>query len=121
VAAIVLYWHIGPLIYLADANDVMVFSCFFAGAIACLTMSATYHTLCNHSESVAKFGNKLDYMGIVFLIWGSFIPSIYYGFSAEPHLRRTYWTMVGNLNFGHDQSRPLTCLRRSPRSVRVPP
>ena len=116
-AAIVLYWQVGPLIYLANANDVMVFSCFFAGAIACLTMSATYHTLSNHSESVAKFGNRLDYMGIVFLIWGSFVPSIYYGFSAEPHLRRTYWTMVCNPWLGHRQCSPLIRIYRSPRSV----
>jgi len=116
-AAIVLYWQVGPLIYLADANDVMVFSCFFAGAIACLTMSATYHTLSNHSQSVAKFGNRLDYMGIVFLIWGSFVPSIYYGFSAEPNMRRAYWTMVCNPWPCHRQCSPLIRIYRSPRSV----
>lgn len=117
VAAIVLYRQVGPQLYLVDANDVMVFSCFFAGTIACLTMSATYHTLSNHSESVAKFGNRLDYMGIVFLIWGSFIPSIYYGFSAEPNLRRTYWTMVCNLRPGHRLCSSLIRIYRSPRSV----
>lgn len=33
-------------------------------------------------------------MGIVILIWGSFIPSVYYGFNPEPSLIRLYWTMV---------------------------
>lgn len=92
--ATVLYCVIRPRFSMANSEDVMIFTCFFLGAIACLCMSATYHTISNHSESVAKFGNRLDYMGIVFLIWGSFIPSIYYGFSAEPGLTRTYWTMV---------------------------
>lgn len=81
---------------MATQKDVVVFSCFFLGAMGCLGMSATYHTLTNHSESVARFGNRLDYIGIVILIWGSFIPSIYYGFSAEPGLVRLYWTMVSD-------------------------
>ena len=93
-AAVVLYYVARPRFEMANTEDVMVFSCFFIGAIACLGMSATYHTISNHSESVARFGNRLDYVGIVFLIWGSFVPSIYYGFSAEPRLMRTYWTMV---------------------------
>jgi adiponectin receptor len=57
-------------------------------------MSATYHTISNHSSAVAKFGNRLDYIGIVLLIWGSFVPCIYYGFSSEPQLVRLYWTMI---------------------------
>lgn len=79
----------------ATSQDVLVFSCFFAGAFACLGMSATFHTISNHSAAVQKFGNRLDYIGIIFLIWGSFIPSIYYGFAADPKLIQVYWSMVG--------------------------
>lgn len=78
----------------ADWHDVYVFACFFLGAVGCLGMSATYHTISNHSRSVAVFGNQLDYLGIVSLIWGSFIPSIYYGFTCQPKLITTYWAMV---------------------------
>ncbi len=80
----------------ASRQDVYVFGCFFLGAVVCLGMSATYHATCNHSHEVATFGNKLDYLGIVFLICGSFIPSIYYGFTCRPDLIKTYWTMVRN-------------------------
>lgn len=69
----VLYSAIKPRFEQATNEDVVVFSCYFLGAIACLGMSATYHTIANHSEHVAKFGNRLDYIGIVFLIWGSFV------------------------------------------------
>ena len=105
-AATVLYTTVRPRFKMATPEDVMVFSCFFLGAMACLGMSATYHTISNHSESVAKFGNRLDYIGIVVLIWGSFISSIYYGFSAEPGLIRLYWTMV---SYYHHQTRNHLC------------
>jgi predicted membrane channel-forming protein YqfA (hemolysin III family) len=36
----------------------------------------------------------MDYIGIVFLIVGSFIPSIFYGFYCHPILQILYITMV---------------------------
>ena len=93
-AAISMYSVIRPRYDIATKEDMMVFSCFFLGAVSCLGMSATYHTLLNHSDAVARFGQRLDHIGIVVLIWGSFVPSIYYGFSAEPGLVRLYWSMA---------------------------
>ena len=81
--------------YVSASNaDVLAFTSFFLGAALCLGMSATYHTMSNHSPSVNAIGNKLDYVGIVFLITGSFVPSVYYGFYCEPGLQNMYWTMV---------------------------
>lgn len=94
IGGFVLWSTIATRYKTATSEDVYVFSCFFLGAVTCLGMSATYHTISNHSEVVSRFGNKLDYLGIVFLIWGSFIPSIYYGFSCSPEWISTYWTMV---------------------------
>ncbi|KAM3075690.1 hypothetical protein ACMFMG_007821 [Clarireedia jacksonii] len=81
-----LYTSIKPRYDTAEKSDVLAFSCFFAGAALCLGMSGTYHTISNHSPVVAKFGNKLDYLGIVFLTTGSIIPCLYYGFYCHPHL-----------------------------------
>jgi adiponectin receptor len=78
----------------ASAADVTAFACFFAGAAVCLGMSATYHALANHSAEVAKWGNKLDYTGIVFLIVGSYVPALYYGFFCYPALLRVYLSAV---------------------------
>jgi adiponectin receptor len=75
-------------------QDRTVFTIFFTSAIACLAMSCIYHTITCHSEAVGKFGNKLDYLGIVFLTAGSFVPSIYYGFYCHKELRYSYWTMI---------------------------
>lgn len=95
VASIALYFFLAPRhATTASKTDVRVFACFFAGAVTCLGMSAAFHLFSNHSRAVQQLGNKLDYLGIVFLIWGSFIPSIYYGFGCHPALITRYWTMV---------------------------
>src|SRR5947207_2488627 len=54
----VLYSVLEPRYETATRDDVMVFSCFFLGAAACLGLSATFHTISNHSRAVASFGNK---------------------------------------------------------------
>jgi adiponectin receptor len=81
ICSVYLHALIKPRYDRATTEDVMVFGCFFAGAIACLGMSA-------------KIGNQLDYVGIVCLIWGSFIPSIFYGFARESGYIAVYWSMV---------------------------
>jgi len=96
----ILYSVISPRYESATSSDLIALGCFFAGAALCLGMSATYHAIHNHSPIVAKFGNKLDYVGIVFLITGSFIPTIFYGFYCHPHLRETYWFMICSLGLG---------------------
>jgi adiponectin receptor len=98
---VILYTTIKPRYDTAAPSDVWAFACFFAGAALCLGMSGTYHTVSNHSPIINKMGNKLDYVGIVFLITGSFIPSIFYGFYCHPHLQEFYWTMVCSLTILH--------------------
>ncbi|PVH98703.1 HlyIII-domain-containing protein [Periconia macrospinosa] len=95
-----IYTTLAPRYTSATREDVVVFSAFFLGAFACLGMSATYHTISNHSHAVAIWGNKLDYLGIIFLIWGSFIPVLYYAFQRDPHLMKTYAAMITTLAAG---------------------
>ena len=81
---------VAPRYASASPRDLLVFGCFFAGAVACLGMSATFHTLMNHSPDIAKWGNKLDYSGIVCLIVGSYVPALYYGLFCLPELMTVY-------------------------------
>lgn len=119
-AGSVFLWHsLLPRYEEASTTDVKVFACFFLGAVICLGMSATFHTISNHSEAVSRFGNKLDYLGIVFLIWGSFIPAIYYGFSCDPTWINTYWTMVSSTDVIHGRTQLIK--HRLPPSVQEQP
>lgn len=63
----------------------------------CLGLSATFHTIMNHSAEVAKWGNKLDYSGIVFLIVGSYVPALYYALFCLPNLLTVYMYGVSEL------------------------
>jgi adiponectin receptor len=89
-----LYSVVAPRYASASRSDVVAFACFFAGSVACLGMSATYHAISNHSPEVSKWGNKLDYSGIVFMIAGSFVPVLYYGFFCFHDLMVVYLCMV---------------------------
>ncbi|VDN55882.1 unnamed protein product [Dracunculus medinensis] len=78
-------------------QEKFVFSFFFMGAIACLGMSFSFHTLQCHSAEVGRLFSKLDYTGITLLIVGSFIPWIYYGFHCRPQPMIIYLTMINVL------------------------
>ncbi|KAI8624633.1 hemolysin-III channel protein Izh2 [Xylariaceae sp. FL1651] len=95
-----LYAEIAPRYPGAGPGDELVFACFLGGAALCLGMSATYHALSNHSEAVAKWGNKLDYSGIVCLIVGSYVPALYYGLFCRPVLMSMYLYGICLLGIG---------------------
>lgn len=100
----------------ASAADTLVFACFFAGAASCLGMSAAFHALSNHSDAVARWGNKLDYSGIVFLIVGSYVPALYYGFFCVP-TRMTvslYTVRCRRRRLASRRCRVLTATRKNP-------
>lgn len=94
ILCIPFYQALKPRYATSSTADVLAFGSFFLGAVFCLGMSATYHLISNHSPAVNRLGNQLDYAGIVALIIGSFVPSVYYGFYCCPRLKMLYWTMV---------------------------
>ncbi|KAK6595303.1 hemolysin-iii channel protein [Botrytis cinerea] len=78
----------------ATMADRVVFALFFAGVAGCFALSFLYHTLNNHSHKIASFWIELDYLGIVALMWGSTVATIYHGFTCDVKLQRIYWSMI---------------------------
>ncbi|KAJ8296868.1 ADIPOR-like receptor SPBC12C2.09c [Rhodotorula toruloides] len=67
----------------------------FAAFLACATgFSAFFHTFVAHSKEVAQRWNRLDYVGIVVLISGTFVPMVHYGFACDSHLRNLYIGLI---------------------------
>jgi adiponectin receptor len=78
--------------------DRLVFATNLFALTTCLSLSTLYHTLMNHSHSVSSLWLRIDYVGILTLILGSFFSGIYVGFLCDPFLRNTYWSMIGILS-----------------------
>ena len=78
----------------ATALDRFVFAANLGCAVITMTLSSLYHTLMCHSESVSKLWLRIDYIGILILILGSFFSGIYVGFYCESELRNNYWSMI---------------------------
>ncbi|GFR07944.1 adiponectin receptor protein [Trichonephila clavata] len=75
-------------------REKVVFAIFFAGVITCLGMSFVFHTVYCRSEKISKLFSKLDYCGIAFLIIGSFVPWLYYGFYCSFQPKLIYMVLV---------------------------
>lgn len=76
------------------AADFVAFSIFLLTAVTCLSLSATYHTLMNHSQHVERLCLRLDMLGVVVFILGDLVLGIYTVFWCEPLPRNIYWSMV---------------------------
>lgn len=77
-----------------ELGDIVVFLIFFLSVAICFLLSATFHIISNHGETVSILSNNLDYLGIAILIWGSTIPSVYYGFYYDTKLQKLYWLLI---------------------------
>lgn len=75
-------------------TDFIAFSIFILTAVACLSLSATYHTLLNHSHHVERLCLRLDMLGVVIFILGDLVLGIYIIFWCETRPRNIYWFMV---------------------------
>ncbi|KAJ0413350.1 hemolysin-III related-domain-containing protein [Aspergillus carlsbadensis] len=100
--SVTIYSHLIPAVLFlfseysrVTAADFVAFSIFILAGVICLSLSATYHTLMNHSQYVEHLYLRLDMLGIVILILGDLILGIYMVFWCEPLPRKIYWSMVG--------------------------
>ena len=82
----------------ASPLDRFVFAANIAAATITTSLSTIYHTLMCHSQEVSNLWLRIDYVGILTLILGSFFSGIYVGFYCESIPRSIYWTMITTLS-----------------------
>ncbi|KAI0883072.1 hemolysin-III channel protein-like protein Izh2 [Annulohypoxylon maeteangense] len=85
--------EVPPRYKIATTADIMVCSVYFLGVGICFTFSTLFHTFMCHSEAVYEFGVKLDYQGILLLMWGANVPLIYYSLPCDSNGQMAYWTL----------------------------
>mmetsp|Transcript_14528 Transcript_14528/g.36878 ORF Transcript_14528/g.36878 Transcript_14528/m.36878 type:complete len:466 (+) Transcript_14528:3681-5078(+) len=74
----------------ASALDIAAEAGFLFGALACLVLSATFHLFCDASLGVRRFCLKLDFAGVLCLVWGSWLPLLQFGLAC----RHYSWRMA---------------------------
>ncbi|KAK7976073.1 Di-copper centre-containing protein [Apiospora arundinis] len=77
-----------------EAIDLIVVCTYCIGVAVCFLFSVTFHVNWNNSKELTALCNKLDYLGILVLMWGAGIPTIYYGFFCNQGLRWLYWALT---------------------------
>ncbi|PVZ99498.1 hypothetical protein BB558_004506 [Smittium angustum] len=80
-----------------DLRSYLVLYIYLLTALTCLVTSSLFHTFICHSEDCNKLFIKCDFMGILLLIVGSFIPLFYYAYSGDTKSMVTYMTMISVL------------------------
>lgn len=67
----------------ATAADVAVCCTYFVGVAVCFVLSTAFHTLMAHSRAVYLLGMKLDFQGVLVLMWAATAPLVYYTFPCR--------------------------------------
>ncbi|KKY34715.1 putative hemolysin-iii channel protein [Diaporthe ampelina] len=81
----------------ATAADVVVCSTYFLGVAVCFALSTAFHTLMAHSEAAYLFNMKLDFQGVLILMWAATVPLVYYSFPCDAALRAGYSGLISAL------------------------
>lgn len=76
------------------ASDIIAVSLYYLCVVVCFALSTFFHTCSDHSAPIHKFGNQLDHLGIVLVMWGTGISGAHFAFYCHPFLRFLYFAAL---------------------------
>ena len=87
-------WSFSILSSQSRPADVLAIALYQLCVAICFFLSTIYHTYCDHSYSMHRFGNELDHLGIVLVMWSTGVSTAHFTFSCPSHatLRNVYLT-----------------------------
>ncbi|KAK3385314.1 hemolysin-III channel protein-like protein Izh2 [Podospora didyma] len=85
---------IPPRYAVSTLEDKVACFVYFIGVAICFLFSTGFHVFLHHSPRTFSMGLKLDFQGVIMLMWGANIPLIYYGFVCNPTLQFFYWSLT---------------------------
>lgn len=75
-------------------GDHLVLSTFLFGCVICMGLSGGFHLFCCHSNEVSLKWNRVDYIGIVLILFGSLCPIVFYGFFCDAFYQKVYFAVI---------------------------
>lgn len=88
----------------SNIQDSVAVGVYYLGVVVCFVLSTIFHTFSDHSPGVHKFGNELDHLGIVLVMWGTGVSGAYFAFhpscADSQLLRNAYFTALTSTAIG---------------------
>ncbi|KAI0383100.1 HlyIII-domain-containing protein [Hypomontagnella monticulosa] len=81
-------------------QDVVALSVYNLSVTVCFVLSTIFHTFSDHSQEMHKFGNELDHLGIVLVMWGTGISGTHFAFYRDEPLRNAYFAILSGTALG---------------------
>ncbi|KAI6611016.1 hypothetical protein MCOR07_010552 [Pyricularia oryzae] len=75
-------------------QDAVAVGVYFMAVIVCFFLSTIFHTFSDHSPGMHKFGNELDHLGIVFVMWGTEVSGAHFAFYCDAPTRNVYLALL---------------------------
>ncbi|OTB08601.1 hypothetical protein M426DRAFT_316614 [Hypoxylon sp. CI-4A] len=94
------YFELSTTTSAVRTEDIIALSIYNLSVAVCFVLSTTFHTFSDHSPEMHKFGNELDHLGIVFVMWGTGISGTHFAFYCDSSLRNTYFAALSTTALG---------------------
>lgn len=75
-------------------QDTHVVLLYYGSVATCFLLSTIFHTFSDHSPQTHKRFNKLDHLGIVFVLWGAGVSAVHFTFYCDPPMRDLYLAVM---------------------------
>lgn len=84
----------------ARAGDMVAVSVYYLCVVVCFALSTIFHTFSDHSSEMHRFGNELDHLGIVLVMWGTGVSGVHFAFRCDAQLRWFYFLAISATALG---------------------
>ncbi len=93
-ALLFLYFFLERLANSTAVQDGLAVSLYCICVVVCFVLSKIFHTFSDHSPGMHKFGNELDHLGIVLVMWGTGISGTHFAFRCNSTIRFIYFSLL---------------------------
>lgn len=94
------FFYFKRLAHRISPQDGLAVGLYYLCVVVCFILSTSFHTLSDHSPGMHKFGNELDHLGIVLVMWGTGISGTHFAFYCHHTVRNAYFGLLTTTAFG---------------------
>jgi adiponectin receptor len=70
--------------------DIVAVGVYYLCVVVCFVLSTIFHTFSDHSADMHRFGNELDHLGIVLVMWGTGVSGVHFAFYCHAEMQAVY-------------------------------